>query len=114
MQAVICETLISHSIGGSFAIRKGDWKLCLSSGSGGWSVPREKDAKKQGLPPLQLFDLAEERGEQQNVAEQNPKKVQELLQLLRDEVANGRCTPGTKVENDRDVTFLPAGVNLDH
>ncbi|MDA9779300.1 arylsulfatase, partial [Rubripirellula sp.] len=26
------QSLVSHSIGGSFAIREGDWKLCLSAG----------------------------------------------------------------------------------
>jgi arylsulfatase A len=33
------ETLIRHFIGGSFAIRQSNWKLCLSAGSGGWSAP---------------------------------------------------------------------------
>ena len=46
------DTLISHSAGGSFAIRQGSWKLCLSGGSGGWSAPREGDAKKKGLPRM--------------------------------------------------------------
>ncbi|MGC6467718.1 MAG: sulfatase-like hydrolase/transferase, partial [Akkermansiaceae bacterium] len=46
------QSLISHSIGGSFSIRQGDWKLCLSAGSGGWSAPREQEARKQKLPPL--------------------------------------------------------------
>ena len=40
--------LVSHSIDGSFAIREGDWKLCLCYGSGGWSVPKEKQAKAEG------------------------------------------------------------------
>ena len=40
-------TLVSHSIGGSFSMRHGDWKLCLSAGSGGWSAPREGDAKEK-------------------------------------------------------------------
>ncbi len=35
-------TLVSHSIGGSFSIRQGDWKLCLSAGSGGWSARANK------------------------------------------------------------------------
>ena len=30
-------TLVGHSIDGSFAIRKNNWKLCLSAGSGGWN-----------------------------------------------------------------------------
>ena len=50
-------SLVSHSIGGSFSIRSGQWKLCLSHGSGGWSAPREPAAKKKDLPPLQLFNL---------------------------------------------------------
>lgn len=100
-------TLISHSIGGSFAIREGDWKLCLSAGSGGWSDPREDAAKKQGLPPMQLFDLAADRGERKNLAEVRPAKVQALLAILEKEVKNGRCTPGPAVSNDRDVQFLP-------
>ncbi len=106
------DTLISHSIGGSFAIRQGPWKLCLSSGSGGWSAPREGDAKKQGLPPMQLYNLADDPAEKKNLLKHEPEKVKELLLLLDDQVRNGRCTPGAKASNDRDVNFLPAGVEL--
>lgn len=109
------ETLISHSIGGSFSIRdvrEGNWKLCLSAGSGGWSAPREADAMKQKLPPLQLFDLGAEKGERSNLVEKNPGKVEAMLKLLAEEVSNGRCTPGEAVSNDRDVTFLPRGVEM--
>ena len=102
------KTLISHSIGGSFAIRQGDWKLCLSSGSGGWSAPRESDAKKQGLPGMQLYNLQADRAEQKNLLEENPEQVKSLLELLGKEVSNGRCTEGEPVANDRDVKFLPA------
>lgn len=111
-QASKRETLISHSIGGSFAIRQGQWKLCLSAGSGGWSAPREKDAKEQGLPPMQLFNLDEDPGETKNLVAVEPDKVQALLRLLDQEVRNGRCTPGEAVANDRDVTFLPKGVSI--
>ena len=104
------ETLISHSIGGSFSIRQGDWKLCLSAGSGGWSAPREPDAKKQNLPPMQLFNLADDRAEQKNLVATHPERVTKLLALLEKEVKNGRCTPGNAVTNDRDVSFLPKGV----
>ncbi|MDE0827328.1 MAG: arylsulfatase [Akkermansiaceae bacterium] len=106
------QTLISHSIGGSFSIREGDWKLCLSAGSGGWSDPREPAAKKQKLPPLQLYNLKQDRGEQNNLQEKHPDRVAALLQLLNKEVAAGRCTPGNVVANDRKVTFLPKGVSL--
>ncbi|WP_146502707.1 sulfatase family protein [Rubinisphaera italica] len=106
------DTLISHSIGGSFAIRQGPWKLCLSSGSGGWSAPREGDAKKKGLPPMQLYNLSDDHSEMVNLVNDHPAKVKELLILLEEQVQNGRCTPGEKVKNDRDVKYLPAGVTM--
>lgn len=102
-------TLISHSIDGSFAIRQGHWKLCLSAGSAGWSAPREADAKKQGLPPMQLYNLKADKAEQNNLFNQKKGKVNELLDLLEKEVSSGRCTPGESVPNDRMVTYLPKG-----
>jgi arylsulfatase A len=35
-----------------------------------------------------------------------------LLKLLSKEVSQGRCTPGNKISNDREVVFLPKGVSL--
>lgn len=105
-------TLISHSIGGSFSIRKGDWKLCLSAGSGGWSAPREPEAKKKNLPPMQLFNLKPDRRERTNLIKENPDKADDLLKQLAQEVRQGRCTPGNAVPNDRRVTFLPTGVTM--
>lgn len=106
------DTLVSHSIGGSFAIRQGSWKLCLSAGSGGWSAPREADARKQGLPPMQLFSLSDDPAEEKNLINDRPDKVEALLLLLDKQVQSGRCTPGDQLENDRDVKFLPDGVKL--
>jgi arylsulfatase A len=106
------KNLISHSIGGSFSIREGDWKLCLAAGSGGWSAPREPDAKKQGLPPMQLFNLKTDRGERQNLVQQEPERASALIKLLNEQVIQGRCTPGKAVSNDREVSFLPKGVAL--
>jgi arylsulfatase A len=106
------KTLISHSIGGQFAIRQGDWKLCLSPGSGGWSAPRDKEARKQGLPAMQLFNLKDDPSEQKNLVAVHKEKVAALLKLLDQQVQNGRCTPGEIVPNDRDVKFLPEGVSL--
>lgn len=100
------DSLISHSIGGYFAIRKGPWKLCLSAGSGGWSAPKEQVARQQGLPPMQLFNLDEDPGEQKNLVSEKPEIVQSLIELLESQVKNGRSTPGEPVNNDRDVSFL--------
>lgn len=105
-------TLISHSISGAFAIRQGDWKLCLAAGSGGWSDPREGEAKKQGLPRIQLFNLKQDRSEKKNLHAKNKDKVNELLGVLDKEVKNGRSTPGKSVPNDREVSFLPPGVSI--
>jgi arylsulfatase A len=106
------DTLISHSIGGSFAIRQGPWKLCLSAGSGGWSAPKENEAKKQGLPAMQLYNLDDDRAERKSLLVENPEIVEQLLRLLQEQVDSGRCTPGEVLGNDRKVQFLPAGVSL--
>ncbi len=101
------DTLISHSIGGSFAIRQGPWKLCLCAGSGGWSEPREPLAKQRNLPEMQLFNLADDPAEEKNLIAEHPEKATELLALLEEQVTNGRCTPGKKLSNDREVAWLP-------
>ena len=101
------KSIISHSIGGSFAIREGNWKLCLSRGSGGWSAPREPEAKKRGLPSMQLFNLNDDPGEKNNLVSTNPAKVTSLLELLQSQVERGRSTPGPRLSNDRKVKFLP-------
>lgn len=103
------DSLVSHSIGGWFSIRSGDWKLCLCAGSGGWSSPTEREALDGKLPAMQLFNLKSDRGEQTNLAAEYPDKVESLVQLLGQQVADGRCTPGNPVKNDREVTFMPKG-----
>lgn len=94
-------TLISHSINGSFAIREGNWKLCVCPGSGGWSAPRPNKAlKDKALHPVQLFNLETDPAEKNNLAEQKAEKVKELLKLLKNHIKNGRSTPGTPQKND--------------
>ncbi|MCA9192820.1 MAG: arylsulfatase [Planctomycetales bacterium] len=101
------DTLISHSISGSFAIRQGNWKLCLCRGSGGWSAPKENDAQKQGLPAMQLFNLEEDPGETNNLLDEFPDRAAVLTQILTTQVEAGRSTPGEPISNDRQVEFLP-------
>jgi arylsulfatase A-like enzyme len=91
--------LVSHSINGSFAIRRGPWKLLLCADSGGWSAPRPGSKQAAGLPPLQLYNLADDLGEQSNLAERHPEKVRELTALLEQLVAEGRSTPGPRQPN---------------
>lgn len=103
------ETLVSHSVDGSFAIRQGRWKLCLCGGSGGWSEPREPEAKKRGLPPVQLYDLEADPAETTNLEADHPEIVADLVARLSAEVGRGRSTPGPELANDREVAFLPPG-----
>ncbi len=69
------EPVIHHSSGGTFAIRKNNWKLILNNGSGGRQLPRGTPFEK----PYQLYDLATDQEEQTNVFEIKPEIVQELM-----------------------------------
>ncbi len=93
------DTLVSHSINGSFAIRQGQWKLELCADSGGWSFPRPSKDKIDGLPRFQLFDLARDPAEKTNLVAENPEVVQRLGRLLRGYVEHGRSTPGAPQPN---------------
>jgi arylsulfatase A-like enzyme len=91
-------TLINHSINGSFAIREGNWKLCLCRGSGGWSAPRP-GMGDANLPEDQLFDLKTDISERINLQAKHPEIVARLTKLLEQQVADGRSTPGAPQKN---------------
>ncbi|MDF7801975.1 arylsulfatase [Pontiellaceae bacterium B1224] len=92
--------VIHHSISGHFAYRQGKWKLCLASGSGGWSAPNEKAAAKNGSPKAQLYDLEKDPGETTNLYASHPEVVERLLQQLESDVTAGRSTDGAASQND--------------
>jgi arylsulfatase A-like enzyme len=94
------KTIVHHSISGHFAVRQEEWKLLLAYGSGGWSKPNERMSKKAGAPKVQLYNLKNDIGEQNNLCHQYPEKVQELEKLLNDMVERGRSTPGPNLSND--------------
>ena len=102
------DTLVSHSISGHFAIRRGALKLCLTPGSGGWSEPRPGAPASAKLPPAQLYDLAADRGETKNLAAEREGDVKELTALLEKFIANGRSTPGTPQKNAVEVVIHKA------
>ena len=52
---------------------------------------------------MQLFNLAEDKAEKKNLVSKHPECVQELLKILQKEINNGRCTPGKKIPNDREI-----------
>lgn len=101
--APIRGAVVHHSISGRFAVRQGHWKLEFCPGSGGWGKPDDADAKKRGLPDLQLYDLSTDIGETKNVQAEHPEIVSQMSQLLDDYIANGRSTPGAKQTNDAPI-----------
>ncbi|MHB1560236.1 MAG: sulfatase family protein [Isosphaeraceae bacterium] len=99
------EAVVHHSINGSFAIRQGDWKLALCPDSGGWSAPRPGTKAAAGLPPIQLYNLASDPAERQNLHDRHPEVVARLTALLEKYVADGRSTPGPARRNDEKVVL---------
>lgn len=85
--------LINHSSHGKFAVRKGNWKLieCVNGGGFGWSA--EKDVAAPGEPAGQLYDLATDPGESNNLYAKDPEKVAEMLALLNRARDEGRTVP---------------------
>jgi arylsulfatase A len=98
-------SLVNHSISGQFAVREGSWKLAFCAGSGGWSKPGDGDARKQGLPAVQLVDLSGDIGETNNRQEAQPEVVARLTRLMEGIASNGRSTPGAPQKNDTAVDF---------
>lgn len=92
-QAPVREATVHHSIDGSFAIRKGKWKLEECPGSGGWSAPKPKSKAEKGLPPIQLYDMAADPAETTNVWDKHPDVVTELSALLKRYKEEGRSVP---------------------
>ncbi len=95
------EGTVHHSVNGCFAIRKGDWKLIMCPGSGGWSFPRPGNkAVIDSLPKYQLYNLKTDPGETENLQATTAPKVEELRSLLIKYINEGRSTPGIPQKND--------------
>ncbi len=77
----IREAIVHHSSEGMFAIRQGEWKLILGLGSGGFSDPRKLEPKA-GEAPGQLYNLAKDPEEKNNLYQQQPKIAARLSALL--------------------------------
>jgi len=90
--------VIHHSISGHFAYRQGQWKLLLARASGGWTSPKENQAK--GFAPAQLYDMKADVGEKNNLYREKPDVVAKLLALLEKDVKRGRSTKGPASKND--------------
>ena len=102
--------VIHHSISGYFAIRKGDWKLCVGNGSGGWGQPKQDFEKslnpKELSDSYQLFDMSVAEPERINLANEHPEIVGEMVRLLEKQVKEGRSTVGEVQSNDDDTKIV--------
>ena len=75
------EAVVHHSSNGFYAIRKGDWKLIVGLGSGGFTVPKLIQPKN-GEPGVQLYNLRSDPHEDKNMASLHPEIVKELMEKL--------------------------------
>ena len=112
-----------------FAIRDGDWKLCLTPacgipvgsvhGVGNEPTPevawrkaldqfgaRPADADLWKAPFVQLFHLPDDPHEDRNLAGRFPDRVARMGELLRSHVTRGRSTMGPDLKNDRKVRVV--------
>jgi len=97
----IRESAVSASIGGTPALRSGSWKYIPGPGSGGWGTGGDQSQ------PVQLYNLAEDLGETNNLAAAMPEKVIEMKALLEKLIIDGRSTPGALQKNDVEVVRFP-------
>jgi arylsulfatase A len=93
------QSVIHHSINGSFALREGDWKIELCAGSGGWSDPRPGSPGEKGLPDTQLYNLKDDIAEKDNLQSSEPALVAKMSAELEQIVTSGRSTPGAPQKN---------------
>ena len=122
------KTLVMESVV-AFVFRDRNWKLCLCPGSGvpaesvnargsdpmpaeAWRKafdqfsgnPAESDLLR--APFVQLFDLANDPHEDDNLAARYPDRVAKMVEMLGNQVERGRSTPGPDLSNDRRVTIV--------
>ncbi|WP_411845928.1 sulfatase-like hydrolase/transferase [Roseibacillus persicicus] len=87
--------LINHGCADArYAITDGPWKLIL---------PGEKTS-------MELYNLAQDPDESDNLVEAHPERVRELTDKITQIIVNGRSTPGSPQPNDtgywEDLTWL--------
>ncbi|MGZ0169768.1 MAG: sulfatase family protein [Planctomycetales bacterium] len=122
------KTLVMQSVG-AFAMRDGNWKLCLCPGSGtpgtspnvagndpsphvAWRKALDQfkgqpnDSDLLQAPFVQLFNLNNDPHEDNNLAAEHPARVKKMVALLQQQVENGRSTPGPKLKNDKNVKIV--------
>lgn len=78
----LVRTIVHHSVNGSFAVRRGDYKAIFTTGSGGFSKP---EGHKVYPPSVsgQLYNLVDDPTEIDNLWDAEPSVVVELFHALQ-------------------------------
>ncbi len=108
------EDLVHQSIDGSLSLRRGQWKLEMCPGSGGWSFPRPGVDDTSHLPTRQLYDLSSDISEQHNVIEEHEEIAASMQQRLAQIVRDGRSTPGPRQKNEGQEVWETISWMLEH
>ncbi len=74
---------IHHSVMGVFSVRRGNWKYIDALGHGGFGWHPGKFKPKPGGPTGQLYNLAEDPHEDNDLYEQMPDRVAEFQAVLK-------------------------------
>jgi arylsulfatase A len=93
------KSLVSHSVDGEFAYRKGPWKIVFR-------IPGKNLDESRGKPArVELYNLDEDIAEQFNMADEHPEVVRQLGRELKSLVQRGTSRMGTSQMNDVHVRF---------
>lgn len=103
------QSLVTASVGGNFSIQKGKWKLIFCPGSGGWESPNNKDAFREGLPLVQLYNMETDVSEKINLEGTHRQVVKRLTKLMESYIRNGRSTPGKAFKNEVPIDLWKKG-----
>ncbi len=95
-------TAVSCASSGVPGVRLGDWKYVPEHSAGGG-----RGTAAPTSVPQQLYDLAADLGETNNLAATMPEKVAEMRALLERLIVEGRSTPGPRQANDVEVVRYP-------
>ena len=89
------ETLIQQDNGnkGSFGFRKGDWKLLRHDKGKAFNLNVDQKLANTKVPKFQLFNLADDPAETNNLLENHPQIAAELKALLTQQIEAGRTRP---------------------
>lgn len=93
---------VSTSLDGIPAVRQGSWKLILGNPS------YALHASEEGPQPIQLYNLADDLGETNDLAATHPERVAQMRALYENCVSDGRSTPGAAQKNDVEVKLFPS------